>query len=177
MVWHRCASLRDERKWVRFTKRIVAQFDGMLRESHFWSIKLTEKRWKIQPLVFRALNACVTSASRWNSNWKSTRVTIVVTVCVFDCIFSDIHAHTHTEDVRTKRVKSSVFPYVVLSLYICWYLRGRVDSRAANSHEEQKHICVHVHEFFKACTERQRRCARCKWVITKRSYFSSFPHS
>ena len=81
----------------------------------------TEKRWKIQPLVFRALDVlCVASASRWNnSNWKFTplRVTLVVTVCVFDCIFSDIHAHTRTQKMCAQNEYKGAFSHTVYSLY------------------------------------------------------------
>ena len=101
---------------------------------------------------FSRVRAYVTSTLQLNLNWKLARITIII-VCVFDCIFSDIN--THTYKIHTKLVKSSVFPYIVISIHL--YLRGHIDSRAENSHEEHKHICVHVHEFSEAFIANHRR--------------------
>ena len=40
---NRRASLRDERKWVRFVKRIVARFDGMVCERIFGQLSVNGK--------------------------------------------------------------------------------------------------------------------------------------
>ena len=49
------------------------------------------------------------------------------------------------EDIYTKLVKSSVFPYILISTHL--YLLCRDDSRAEISREEHEHIYVHVYKF------------------------------
>ena len=61
------------------------------------------------------------------------------------------------EDIYTKLVKSSVFPYILISTHL--YLLVRGDSRAENSHGKHKHINVHMYEFSGAFIPIHRRYA------------------
>jgi len=61
------------------------------------------------------------------------------------------------EDIYTKLVKSSVFPYILISTHL--YLLGRDESRAVNSYGNQIHIYVHMYEFSGAFIPILRRYA------------------
>jgi len=64
---------------------------------------------------------------------------------------------TCIEDIYTKLVKSSVFPYILISSHL--YLLGHNDSRAENSHGKHKHVYVLMYEFSGALVSRHRRYA------------------
>ena len=55
------------------------------------------------------------------------------------------YSYPSMEDIYTKLVKSSVFPYILISTHL--YLLVRDDSRAEISREEQEHAYVLVYEF------------------------------
>ena len=61
------------------------------------------------------------------------------------------------EDIYTKLVKNSVFPYILISSHL--YLLGHNDSRAENSHGKHKHVYVLMYEFSGALVSRHRRYA------------------
>jgi len=53
------------------------------------------------------------------------------------CSHFQRYSYTYMEDICTKLVKSSVFPYILISTHL--YLLGRDDSRAENSHGKHEH--------------------------------------
>jgi len=61
------------------------------------------------------------------------------------------------EDIYAKLVKSSAFPYILISTHL--YLLVSDESRAKNSYGNQKHIYVHVYKRSGAFTPRHRRYA------------------